>query len=265
MLLAGLGRRWGLFTLARGSTHMYPSRTPFSAERRLGRGGKAATTATAAAVSANDNPPVVVTAPPVVDTSALTERLASMEAKLDRFLKVDHQDVERIQVEIADIAGRIQSTKVEIAALRHPLEKNGKLETAAAELGAVVSDTERATNGIMNNVEKIEDIIAEVIAVLPPGFGANRLADARDHIVKIYEACNFQDITGQRINKVVRTIAFIEERVTAMLALWNATELATMPMAPHLDRVDSGLELTGPAGAAGAPTVSQDDIDALFA
>jgi chemotaxis protein CheZ len=257
----GLGRRWGLFTLARGSKHMYPSRTPFSAERRLGRSRK-----DAAAVSANDNPPIATAPPPVVvDTSALSDRLASMEAKLDRFIKVDHQDIERIQVEIADIAGRIQSTKVEIAALRHPLEKNGKLETAAAELGAVVSDTERATNGIMSDVEKIEDIIAEVMAVLPPGFGANRLADARDHIVKVYEACNFQDITGQRINKVVRTIAFIEERVTAMLALWNATELATMPMAPHLDRMDNGLELTGPAGAAGSPTVSQDDIDALFA
>jgi chemotaxis protein CheZ len=249
ILPAGLGKTLGLFTLARGSKHMYPSRTPFMAERRLGRGRK----------------DVAVAPPPAVDTGSLGERLASMEAKLDRFLKVDHQDIERIQVEIADIAGRIQSTKVEIAALRHPLEKNGKLETAAAELGAVVSDTERATNGIMNNVEKIEDIIAEVIAVLPPGFGASRLADARDHIVKIYEACNFQDITGQRINKVVRTIAFIEERVTAMLGLWNANELAAMPMAPHLDRIDGGLELTGPAGAAGSPTVSQDDIDALFA
>jgi chemotaxis protein CheZ len=263
ILPAGLGKTLGLFTLARGSKHMYPSRTPFMAERRLGRGRKDVAVAPAA-VSANDNPPAVAP-PPVVDTGALGDRLASMEAKLDRFLKVDHQDIERIQVEIADIAGRIQSTKVEIAALRHPLEKNGKLETAAAELGAVVSDTERATNGIMNNVEKIEDIIAEVIAVLPPGFGASRLADARDHIVKIYEACNFQDITGQRINKVVRTIAFIEERVTAMLGLWNANELAAMPMAPHLDRIDGGLELTGPAGAAGSPTVSQDDIDALFA
>jgi chemotaxis protein CheZ len=241
---------------------MYPSRTPFSAERRLGRGRKDI----AAAVSANDNPPVVAAPPPVVaDTGALSDRLASMEAKLDLFIKVDHQDIERIQVEIADIAGRIQSTKVEIAALRHPLERRGKLETAAAELGAVVSDTERATNGIMNDVEKIEDIIAEVIAVLPPGFGASRLADARDHIVKIYEACNFQDITGQRINKVVRTIAFIEERVTAMLALWNTNELATLPMAPHLERMDNGLELTGPAGAIGSPTASQDDIDALFA
>jgi chemotaxis protein CheZ len=238
---------------------MQPSRILFSAERKLARERPAVVN------SAADNPPAVAAAPPAVDTVALIERLASMEAKLDRFIKGDHHDIERIQVEISEIAGRIQSTKIEIAALRHPLEKSGKLETAAAELGAVVTDTERATNGIMSNVEEIENIVAEVIAVLPTGFGATRLADVHDHIVRIYEACNFQDITGQRINKVVRTIAFIEERVTAMLSLWNANELATMPMAPHLDRMDGALELAGPAGAAGSPTASQDDIDALFA
>ena len=43
---------------------------------------------------------------------------------------------------------------------------------------------------------------------------------------------------------MVRTIAFIEERVTAMLSLWEATELATMPMPPRLDRRDGELELT---------------------
>jgi chemotaxis protein CheZ len=241
---------------------MYPARTPFTAARKHGRGARHAVE-----TSANDNPPVVLAQPAAaLDTSELLERLNSMEGKLDRFIKVDHQDIERIQVEISDIAGRIQSTKVEIAALRHPLETHGKFETAAAELGAVVADTERATNGIMNNVEKIDDILAEVISQLPKGFSATRLADARDHIVHVYEACNFQDISGQRINKVVRTIAFIEERVNAMLALWNTNELATMPMAPHLDRMDGGLELTGPTGAAdGAPNVSQDDIDALFA
>jgi chemotaxis protein CheZ len=240
---------------------MHPARSPFTAARKPGRGERHIV-----AHSVGDIPPVVPAQPaPAFDTSELLERLNSMEGKLDRFIKVDHQDIERIQVEISDIAGRIQSTKVEIAALRHPLEKHGKFETAAAELGAVVADTERATNGIMNNVEKIDDILAEVISQLPKGFSATRLADARDHIVKVYEACNFQDISGQRINKVVRTIAFIEERVTAMLALWNTNELATMPMAPPLDRMDGGLELTGPTGAAGSASVSQDDIDALFA
>jgi chemotaxis protein CheZ len=233
---------------------MHSSRIPFSAERNLARGARPAI-----AMPAVGNPPAAI------DTGALIERLASMEAKLDRFIKGDHHDIERIQVEISEIAGRIQSTKIEIAALRHPLEKSGKLENAAAELGAVVTDTERATNGIMSNVEMLENIIAEVITALPAGFGATRLADAHDHIVRIYEACNFQDITGQRINKVVRTIAFIEERVAAMLSLWNTNELAAMPMAPPLDRIDRGLELTGPAGATNAPTASQDDIDALFA
>jgi chemotaxis protein CheZ len=243
---------------------MHPSRILFSAERKLARWEKGAIAKPAA-----DSPAPILPAPPDLDTGALIERLTSMEAKLDRFIKVDHRDIERVQVEISEIAGRIQSTKVEIAALHHPLEKTGKLESAAAELGAVVTDTERATNAIMNNVEMLENIMAEVIAVLPAGFAVTRLADAQDHIVRIYEACNFQDITGQRINKVVRTIAFIEERVSAMQSLWNTNELASMPMAPHLDRMDGALELTGPAGAAGSQTTSQtasqDDIDALFA
>ena len=45
----------------------------------------------------------------------------------------------------------------------------------------------------------------------------------------------------------------------------NASELAALPMAPQLDRVDGELALTGPAGADGSANVSQDDIDALFA
>src|SRR5471030_86973 len=130
MLFADLTGRW-VPSLSPGKKHMHPSRTLFSAERKLGRGG-----IEAAANCANDNPLAVAAAAPAVDTSELIERLASMEEKLDRFIKVDHHDIERIQVEISEIAGRIQSTKVEIAALRHPLEKTGKLETAAAELGA---------------------------------------------------------------------------------------------------------------------------------
>jgi chemotaxis regulatin CheY-phosphate phosphatase CheZ len=40
-------------------------------------------------------------------------------------------------------------------------------------------------------------------------------------VVKIFEACNFQDLTGQRITKVVRALSFIEERVEAMMGVWN--------------------------------------------
>jgi len=144
------------------------------------------------------------------------------------------------------------------------LEQHGKFETAAAELGAVVSDTEQATNGIMNNVERIEDIIGEVLAVLPAGFGATRLIDARDHIVKIYEACNFQDITGQRINKVVRHHLLhrgARHRDAGAVERERACHHADGAASrPHGWRARADR----PVSAGGSESVSQDDIDALF-
>jgi chemotaxis protein CheZ len=246
---------------------MHAARPTFTAERQLAKLGKRPLSAAPSAPCEPIALPVAGLAPGMPHQAGeMLDRLKGMEDKLDRFLRVDHTEIERIQIEVSDIAGRIQATKVEIAALRHPLENNGKFETAAAELGAVVSDTERATNTIMESAEKIEDILGEVIASLPGGgFQAARLADAKDLIVRVFEACNFQDITGQRINKVVRTISFIEDRVTAMMSVWHPSDLAALPMAPALDKVDGGLELTGPAGGGSKGSISQDDIDALFA
>lgn len=51
-------------------------------------------------------------------------------------------------------------------------------------------------------------------------------------IVRIFEACNFQDLTGQRITKVVRALSFIEERVDAMMGVWHKREFETMPLPP---------------------------------
>jgi chemotaxis protein CheZ len=36
-------------------------------------------------------------------------------------------------------------------------------------------------------------------------------------MIGIFEACTFQDITGQRISKVVDTLRFIDERVTSFI------------------------------------------------
>ncbi len=38
-----------------------------------------------------------------------------------------------------------------------------------------------------------------------------------EQTTQIYEACNFQDITGQRITKVVRALKHIEERIDALV------------------------------------------------
>ena len=51
---------------------------------------------------------------------------------------------------------------------------------------------------------------------------ANETLDRIDEkIQSVFEACAFQDITGQRVTKVVRLIKYVEERVNALIAIWG--------------------------------------------
>jgi len=209
--------------------------------------------------------PVVVAA----DNREVLQAIAALEAKIDRVLVTEQTDIAQIQVEVADISGRIKATKVEIAALRHPLAGEDKFHLASQELDAVVKATEIATNAIIACAEELEEIIHELRAQVPEGYQASRIHDMNEVVVRIYEACNFQDLTGQRINKVVRALAFIEQRVESMMSVWHKSDLATLPLPPSIIRDDQGLALTGPApleslAATAADNISQADIDALF-
>ena len=42
----------------------------------------------------------------------------------------------------------------------------------------------------------------------------------------IYTACSFQDITGQRTDKVVQALRFIEQRINAMIEIWGVDDIA---------------------------------------
>ncbi|WP_114395584.1 protein phosphatase CheZ [Oleisolibacter albus] len=234
-------------------------RRPFMAEIQMAQRTRPLQAGEAEAPAAAP-PPALVQLP--ADNSEILAAIQGLGNKLDKFLTVDHQQIEQIQVEVSDIAGRIRATKLEMAALRHPLATEDTFQEASQQLAAVVKAAEAATNTIIGAAEEIEDIIGEVRAQLPEGYQNSRLHDLSEVIPRIYEACNFQDLTGQRITKVVNALAFIEERVEAMMSVWNKKEFETLPLPPGLARTDSGLELHGPAMP--AETISQDDIDALF-
>ena len=209
--------------------------------------------------------PALPVGPLTVDNSEVMRAIDDLGAKLDRFLTMDAKQIDHIQVEIADISGRIKATKVEMAAIRHPLAGDDKFQQASQELSAVVSATEAATNSIMACAEELEEVVHELKSSLPEGYHSDRVNDMNEVIVRIYEACNFQDLTGQRITKVVRALAFIEERVDAMMGHWNKREFEAMPLPPTVTKMDEDLELHGPADSQISGNVSQADIDALFA
>jgi chemotaxis protein CheZ len=81
---------------------------------------------------------------------------------------------------------------------------------------------------------------------------------------RIMEACSFQDITGQRITKVVKAIHFIEERIRAVVEEWGAETFIDLPVENRGEvRMHSQDDLVnGPDS--NDTGLNQDDIDALF-
>ncbi|HEX9463084.1 MAG TPA: hypothetical protein VGB82_10840 [Alphaproteobacteria bacterium] len=176
----------------------------------------------------------------------------------------DQAALDKVRHEVEAIAARITLTKQEIAALKHPLAKEDKLSTASLELSAVVKSTEEATQAIMQVAEHLDEIAREVTSLVTDGYVVSRLNEMTESIVKLYEACSFQDLTGQRITKVVKTIDFIEERIETMQVIWGRKDIEKIPLPEdEISKKDDGLVLHGPSNAA-AGAISQDEVDKLF-
>ena len=76
------------------------------------------------------------------------------------------------------------------------------------------------------------------------------------------EACAFQDITGQRVNKVVKSVTYVEERVNALVDIWSKDRLATIELATEPEKSADEDLLHEPE--LGRHSLSQDDVDKLF-
>jgi len=111
--------------------------------------------------------------------------------------------------ELERLAAYIDAAKREIAEIRPQDVKEEYLPGATDELDAIIEATADATNTIMDNCEVVESVMGDVGDAV-----AAKLMDATTHI---YEACTFQDITGQRIGKVVTALKNIEERIDALV------------------------------------------------
>lgn len=168
----------------------------------------------------------------------------------------------RLYEELESLSRFISEAKSDIAALRPDEVKDEFLPKAADELDAIVEATADATNSIMDAVGEIEDVMSKL-----KGKNADQLMDAT---TKIYEACGFQDITGQRITKVVGALHHIEEKVDALLTAFG-DEIAKYKAANPKPEAEPVVEeqkpsdedlLHGPQMKEQA--MSQDDIDALL-
>ena len=112
--------------------------------------------------------------------------------------------------ELEALAQYIHAAKADIAALRPDEVTEKVLPKASDELDAIVAATETATNTIMAAMERNDDIIEKIRAKTK----SKKLQELCDQLIEndneVFEACSFQDITGQRVNKVVKSITYVE-------------------------------------------------------
>jgi len=187
----------------------------------------------------------------------------SAPARSDGF-ELEPDEDQEIRIELAQMVRSIARAKSELAAIKHPKIEDDQVLQASNELDAIVIATENATNAILGSAEEIEKIVDQaasehgdddLIVLLSEKVGAQ--------VVNIFEACNFQDLTGQRINKVVHTLRFIEARILAMIEIWGAKAFEDLPMPDAAPAIHSSDELVSGPQLSGQG-ISQAEIDALF-
>jgi chemotaxis protein CheZ len=188
------------------------------------------------------------------DTVGVEKIAEVVRAMLDTMTgDIDGSDLKLFR-EVESLADYIHAAKAEIAALRPGEIKNEFIASATDELDAIVGATEAATNEIMDSAEHLESLAPMMDAEV-----AERLTEIT---TRIFEACTFQDITGQRITKVVRMLKEIETRVESLVKAFGGEIEASAPRQEKAHVTDEDL-LNGPQLPSGA--ADQAEIDRLLA
>lgn len=168
---------------------------------------------------------------------------------------LDPKTEDFIKKGLLELFKHIQHIRSEIASIRSSGNEDDHFSQMSDELDAIVESTEEATNIILESTEQIDDIIGSI---------DNK--EAQDKLYectgKIVVACSFQDITGQRVTKVVKSLKYIEERINSMISLWGEKEIAKERVIKETEedkykRLLNGPQLKGKGS-------SQEDVDKMF-
>jgi chemotaxis protein CheZ len=142
--------------------------------------------------------------------------------------------------------------------------KDRRMARAAGELAVAVESMETATQKVLASVEAVDDCARVLVSALTDDYHHGLAQDIQDHVVRVYEACNFQDLAGQRIGKVIATLVMVEEQLALMIENCNNVTSAARPDKAARSQ-PSGDLLNGPRLDGDGGHASQQDIDLIFA
>ena len=156
----------------------------------------------------------------------------------------------------------LNRVRQEIASVYKPADEEHHIFKMGDQLDAIVEATAEATNTIMavaeSNQEEIDKLRKEGLSDEEREAALQKI---EDNGMTIFEACSFQDITGQRVSKILKSVKFVEERIETLVEVWGRDEVNQVEV-EGLEKTEDEKLLHGPQLKKEA--FNQDDIDALF-
>jgi chemotaxis protein CheZ len=141
--------------------------------------------------------------------------------------------------ELSAVRDAIKRSELELASLRSGVPSL-RLQQ---ELGAAIGGMDDATQKILHATETIDESARALQASLQNDYNRGLAQEVLEQAVKIYEACNFQDLAGQRITKAIAALQHIERQIDRLNEIWGKVEQTPAPAklvnGPKLDR-DAG-------------------------
>jgi chemotaxis protein CheZ len=155
--------------------------------------------------------------------------------------------------EIGRLTGELRFVHAALNGATKPHEAENGLRSAVpptrvvGELEAAVVSSEQAVQKILAAAEDIDQAANNLTAALKGDLEQGLAQDIRDRVVQIFEACNYQDLTCQRVAKVLATVQRVESLIGRALTGADIAPPANGPPLPQ----DPGH-------------ITQSDIDAMF-
>lgn len=166
---------------------------------------------------------------------------------------------------------RMAHIRRELAALNAGNASADLFQSSLKQLDALGEEIAEAAERMMAASEGIQDAANAIGAKTKHRGIKAQLKKITAGTGDIFEACSFQDLTGQRIGKITRTVAAFQTGFHAIARLAGGkgagnglTGGSAKGKNRHhaSDRIDGGITLEGPQ--INGPAVSQADIDSLF-
>jgi chemotaxis protein CheZ len=176
-----------------------------------------------------------------------------------RTARQPRDDIAPGRIALAPVFDALRRSRQDLAALSGNGYLDAPLKRAGEELRAAIGGMDVATQNILKVAEDIDEGSRALVATLVDDYKRGVAQDIQEQVSRIYEACNFQDLAGQRITKAIATLDIVERAIAQLLRAWSSAESGPSG-ATNENSLINGPRLDGDTGHA-----DQNDIDRLFA